>query len=146
MAKVLKITKQDKTTHVSPLSNKAFLEAFNKRQPGEKRWKIEEIDEAEAEKLPFMDESYVTAGEAQKKLEVLAKESEDKDKEIARLKSLLEGNAGSGTSSEKKTAEEVIALINAATKKEDIEKLIEGDTRKTVNDAAKKKIESLSAE
>jgi hypothetical protein len=147
MAKVLKITRQDKTIHIAPLSNKAFLTSFNNRQPAEKRMKIEEVDEEDAKNLPYIDEAYVSAADAQKKVSDLTKEVSDKDAEIAKLKEMLaNSNAGEGEGGTgKKTAVEVIALINAVTKPEDIIALIEGDTRATVNKAAEEKIAKLKA-
>jgi FMN-dependent NADH-azoreductase len=89
MAKVLVIRKTDKTIHKVPLSNKASLMAYNNLQPEGKKWKFEEMDEAEAEKLPFIDESYVTAAEAQDKAKELELAVEEKDALIAELNAKL---------------------------------------------------------
>lgn len=145
MAKVLKITKSDKTVHVVPLTNKAFYEAYNRRQKGDKKWKLEEIDEEDAKNMKFIDETHVTPVEATKKLE-------EKDAEIAALKAQLEALAGAGAdtgangAAPQKKANEVIELIAAATSEEQVNTLIAGDTRKTVIDAADKKIAALKAQ
>jgi peptidoglycan hydrolase CwlO-like protein len=68
MAKVLKVTKSDKTTHIVPLANKPALLKYNSLLPAGQKWKFEEIDEKEAKNVPFIDESFVTAGEAQVKV------------------------------------------------------------------------------
>jgi hypothetical protein len=89
MAKVLVIRKTDKTIHKVPLANKARLLAFNNRNPEGKKWKFEEMDEDEAAKLPFIDESYVTAAEAQDKAKELEITVSEKDAKIAELEKLL---------------------------------------------------------
>lgn len=82
MAKVLKLTKSDGTIHVVPMANKAFYEAYNRRQKADKKWKLEEIDASEATKLPFKDPNHIKPADASKALA-------DKDTEIERLKALL---------------------------------------------------------
>lgn len=149
MAKVLKITKSDKTVHVVPMTNKAFYEAYNRRQKGDKKWKLEEIDEEDAKNLKFIDDTHVTPVEATKKLE-------EKDAEIAALKAKLAKLSGNeapvdndayvNESAPFKKATEVIELIAASTSEEQVNTLISGDTRKTVIDAADKKIAALKAQ
>lgn len=85
MAKVLKITKTDKTTHIVPLSNKAALLKYNSLLPDSQKWKFEEIDEKEAKNVPFIDESYVTAGEAQVKVSELQDAMAEKEAKIKEL-------------------------------------------------------------
>ena len=89
MAKVLKITKHDKTVHVMPLTNKSFYEAYNRRQKSDKKWKIEVIDEAEAKDLPFVDETHITPLEAVKKAGEQAKTIQEQAAEIEELKKQL---------------------------------------------------------
>jgi hypothetical protein len=49
MSKVLKITKPDKTVHVVPINEQGVLPVSQQPpQPAEKKWKLEEIDEADA--------------------------------------------------------------------------------------------------
>lgn len=90
MAKILVIRKQDKTIHKAKLSQKAFLQSYNNRLPQAQKFAIEEMEEDEAKELPFIDSSYVTAGEATKKLATVNKQLAAKDDEIAQLKALLE--------------------------------------------------------
>lgn len=144
MAKVLKITKPDKTTHVVPLTNKSFYQAHNNRLPADQKWKLEEIDEEAAGKLSFIDESYVTPVEAVIKVGELEKQMSDKDAEIEALKKKL-AELLQPTGYVKVTADEVIALINAAATVEQVQALAANDERKTVNDAAAKKIAALKA-
>lgn len=144
MSKVLKITKPDKTIHVSPMFNKARITAHNNRLPADKKMKIEVIDEEEAKKLPFIDKDYVTGSEAQVKVGQLQSTVAEKDAEIERLKALLAGQgAGTGTAAPKQSAVEVIALIEAANSVDQVNALANGDERATVKKAAEKRIAEL---
>lgn len=166
MAKVLKITKPDKTVHVIPFTNQTFYKTYNNRVPSSMQVKVEEIDESEAKHLEYIDENYITGIEAAEKLS-------EKDKEIAELRVLLEqANASIKVSHETgtkqtvapnlnhkdafhtpaptpdlagKTAVEVIALIDAAATAEQVNNLSKGDERKTVQDAAAKKLEAFKS-
>ncbi len=89
MAKVLVIRKSDKTVHQVPLGNKASLMAYSNRLPRDKQWKFEELEEAEAKKLPFIDESYVTAAEAQGKVKEMETTLAQKDAQLADLQAKL---------------------------------------------------------
>lgn len=89
MAKVLVIRKTDKTIHKVALQNKAALMSYSNRLPLANRWKFEEMEEEEAEKLPFIDDSYVTAGEAQSKVKELEAINDDKDNKIKELEARL---------------------------------------------------------
>lgn len=139
MLKVLKITKPDKSIHVAPLGVKSRLQAHNSRLPASQKWKIEEIDEDEAKKLPFRDENYVSGAEAQIKVSELQKAAADKDTKIAELESELAAKKAG-----KLPAELVISLIVTASK-EQIEQLIKDDERKTVKEAAEKRLAELGA-
>lgn len=90
MAKVLKITKADKTIHVVPITNKSFYQGWNHRQPAAKHVQLEEIDEKDAKDLPFIDETAVTPLEAvqeSKKLKDVVAAQDNYIKELeARLK------------------------------------------------------------
>lgn len=132
MAKVLVIRKTDKTIHKAPLANKAVLTAHNNRLPAGKKWVIEEMEEDEAAKLPFIDDAYVTAAEATNKLKAIEKSVEQKDSKIAELEAKLAalGNPG------QLTAVDAIAKIKAATTKEQVLAILGNDERKTVKDAA----------
>jgi hypothetical protein len=162
--KVLVITKPDKTNHILPLKNKAFWEAHNKRQPANLKVRIREMEVEEAEKLPFRDENYITPAEALTKANDLSKDNDaltkanaEKDQRIAELMAELEGKKAGGKKDSNaddddnnedkgdhlKKADEVIKLIKAATDAKDIDELIKGDTRKSVTDAAKKRIAEL---
>lgn len=89
MGKVLVIRKADKTIHKVPLGNKAALMAYNNLQPENVKWKMEEMDEDEAEKLPFIDENYISAADAQQKAKELEATVSEKDAKIAELEALL---------------------------------------------------------
>ncbi len=214
MAKVLKVTKPDKTVHVVPIANKDFYLHLNNRIfAGGPQMKLEEIDEKEAENLPFFDEKYVTGTEAQSRVSELEKEIErlkqaaEKQQSMAteidhlqrqlaskppagefgnngsiadpasasrpyvaetpltgepgstdgfnkKLKEIAAAEAAAGqqstaasTLTEKpaKTAEEVIASIREAKTADEVNSLAKDDMRKTVQDAAAKKITELSA-
>lgn len=95
MSKVLVIRKPDATIHKVSIANKASLMAHSNRLPEGQKWKFEEMDESEAEKLPFIDDSYVSAGEAQVKLKAMESEAADKDAKIKELEAMLaEKNKG----------------------------------------------------
>lgn len=149
MANVLKITKPDKTIHVVPVANKSFYQTYNRRLPPSKRWKIDEIDESEAKDLPFIDETAVSPLEAVKKVDELTAENE-------RLKKLLAekntgssqsidvtGSDGAGPQLTTLTAKEVIEKVKNASTVDEVNAHIAGDERKSVQDAAAKKIASL---
>jgi len=103
MAKVLVIYKTDKTIHKVALSNKAALMAHSNRS--RLGWKFEEMEEAEAEKLPFINPNYVTPAEAVKKLSDLEKSAEEKDLQIAELQKKLAELNGQPEAKPKKKAE-----------------------------------------
>lgn len=90
MATVLKITKPDRSIHIVPLANKAATLRYNNRLPAALKWKIEEIDEKEADKLPGFDKDYIPMSEAQNKLPQLQQLVDEKDKKIAELLAKLE--------------------------------------------------------
>lgn len=92
MAKVLKITKPDKSIHVVPVTHKAFYQHQNKAiLPPDQQWSIEEIDEEAAKDLPLIDESYVSPIEAAAQSKTLRKENEALQ---ARIKELEEQQRG----------------------------------------------------
>lgn len=158
--KVLVVTKPDGTTHIMPVANKASLMSYNSqlKNPAEK-WKFEEMDEEEAQKLPYKRTDFVSPVNAQAKLA-------EKDAEIARLKALLDEKKGATTedtgaaynatdggapfippasgNAEKATALEMIELINKAESEDAIQALIENESRKTVLEAAAKKKASFT--
>lgn len=90
MAKILVVTKPDKTTHKLPLSNKAAILRHNNLLDKAEQWKVEEMEEKEAEKVPFIDESYVTAGEALLQLDEKEKTIKDLEAKLALLQGDLE--------------------------------------------------------
>lgn len=140
MSKVLVIRKTDKTIHKVPLQNKSALMSYNNRLPDGKKWKFEEMEEEEADKLPFIDESYVTAGEAQVKVKALESESAEKD---ARIKELEAKLALMNSASPLETAVQKIERINAAESAGAVAEILGDDDRKTVQDAATKKMASF---
>jgi hypothetical protein len=137
MAKVLKITKPDKTIHVVPVSNLAFYQAQNKRLKAGMKWKLDQIDEKDAKDLPFKDEDYITGNEAAAKLT-------EAQKEIAALKEQLAAK-NSAQPQQKYSAVEAIALIEVAKTVEQVEAISKDDDRATVRKAAEKRIEELEA-
>ncbi len=142
MAKVLKITKPDKTIHVVPITNKGFYQSFNRRQKADKKWKVEEIDEKDAKDLPFVDESHVSPMEAVKKLD-------DANARIAELEALLAEKGADNTGNpapvvELKAADK-IELIKVATTADQVNEILGTDGRATVVAAATKRIAELEA-
>ncbi|HRW22113.1 MAG TPA: hypothetical protein P5509_09075 [Bacteroidales bacterium] len=81
MAKVLKVTKADKTIHIVPLVNRKILETQNNKLPGHLRNKIEEVEEADIKDINFIDENYTPV--ASKDMERLMKENEELKAQIA---------------------------------------------------------------
>lgn len=139
MTKVLKITKPDKTVHVAPLATKSRVQAYNNRLPANLKWKIEEVEEEEAKKLPFIDKNYVSGAEAQVKVSELQKESAVKDTKIAELEAELAAKKAG-----RLPADLLVSLLATASK-EQIEVLIKDDDRKTVKEAAEKRLTELAA-
>lgn len=91
MAKVLKITKADKTIHVIPITNRSFYQGWNHRQPQSKQVQIEEIDEKDAKDLPFWDETAVTPLEAVQESKKLKDVVAAQDNYIKELEARLNG-------------------------------------------------------
>lgn len=164
MSKVLVIRKQDKTIHISPMENKASLMAYNNKQNAENKFTIEEMDEEEAKKLPYIDESFVSATEAIDKSKALTSLVNQKDAEIsqkdAKLEDLkaklaaFEAGTGATTGAAKATNEggnpptalELIEAIKGATTVEEANAIVvEGEERKTVLAALEAKLEDLKA-
>ena len=134
--KVLVVRKTDKTIHVVPLSNKATLMSLNNRS--KLGWTIEEMDEDEAAKLPFIDENYVTPAEAQKIVVKMEATISEKDAEIEKLKALLAEKEGGG-SGKKENVGVVVEKINLATTAEEVDKIVGDDDRAGVLKAAEAK-------
>lgn len=92
MAKVLKITKPDKTIHVVPVTHKAFYQHQNKVILGpSEQWTLEEIDEEAAKDLPLIDESFVTPLEATEQSKSLKKRNEALEQRIKELEEQQRG-------------------------------------------------------
>lgn len=140
MATVLKITKPDRSIHIVPIANKAATLRYNNRLPAELKWKIEEIDEKEADKLPGFDKDYIPMSEAQSKLPQLEKLVDEKDKKIAellaKLEELEEQEAKAGSSDEDSDDDEQEDEDNDILGSESIE---EGQPKKEVKKAAPKR-------
>lgn len=148
MSKVLVIRKPDKTVHSVPLSNKSRLLAYNKNLPDTHKWTFEEMEEELASKLPFIDESFVSAAEAIIKVKdlegtlaerqaVLDSKNEELETANAKLAELQKQLA------ETSSAKEKIALIKAAKSKEEVTNILGDDTRTTVVAAANDMIASF---
>ncbi len=150
MSKILVIRKPDRTIHKVPLQNKATLMAFSNKLPDGQKWTFEEMDEKEAEKLPFIDPAFVSAANAQSKLKELEGQSAEKDAKIkeleAQLAAMKGGNNGAGdkTADKPEKAEAKIERINAAATAEEVAEILGDDARKSVMDAAAKKTASFS--
>ena len=144
MAKVLVIRKTDKTIHRVPVQNKAALMAHNNRS--KLGWKFEEMDEEEANNLPFIDPNYVTAAEAVKKVDVLEKANAEKDNQIKELQEKLQALQNSGNSaSDQATAAEKIEQIKSAQSVEAVDVLLINETRSTVLAAGEKRKKDLES-
>lgn len=133
MAKVLVIRKPDRTIHRVPLANKPRIMSANNKLKQADKWTLEEMDEKEAEKLPYIDNDFVPAAEAQG----VIKEKDERIKELEEKLALLNANQPTETAPEK------IARINAAETPEAVNIITGDDDRKTVKDAAEKKIASF---
>lgn len=140
---VLVVRKNDKTIHVLPIENKASIESYNNRQSPANKWKIELMDADEAKKLPFVDENFVTAADAISQAQQLKTVVAEKDARLLELEAQL-AEYKKAQEPKQLTAQEVVDKINEATTPEQVNEIADGDTRKTVIDAASKKIESLS--
>lgn len=151
--KALVVRKPDRTVHVVPLGNKSYLQAQNNRLPADKRLRFEEMDEEEALKLPFFDENYISPSAAQDKLKVVENDLLEKDTRIAELEAKLaemEQRQAKGAENTQKqggtiTAVELIDQIGKEENVDVVKALLDGETRKTVIDAANKRISELES-
>ena len=143
MGKKLVIRKPDKSIHVTEISNKAALLQLNKRFKAGQKWKFEEMDEEDANKLPAFDKNYVTAAEAVQKVDVLKNQLQDKDKQIEELKALLAKNNPPADPPKQLTVPETVELIKAATTVDEVNKIVGADERKGVLTAAEVKVAEL---
>lgn len=143
--KVLVVTDYSGNLHITPVGNKAYYQSRNKLVKTKQYKFREDMTETEAEEFiktnNGKDPGFVNVSKVD---QVLA----EKDNEIAELRKLLaEKNEGNGSNDNttvvKQTAKEVIALIETATDAEAVNKLIEGEERKSVLDAATKKLASF---
>jgi hypothetical protein len=115
--KQIKITKKDKTSHIVPATQRATYEAFNAKSRKLRREKdVVEIEDYE--------------------------EPEEKGSDTGSANTST--GSSTGDAGGKKTAVEVIALINAATTEEEVNKAAEGDTRVSVLKAAELKVAELT--
>ena len=148
MSKVLVIKKPDRTIHAVPLSNKPRLMAHNRNLPDNLKWTFEEMVEEEAAKLPFIDESFVTAAEAILKVKDLEGTLKDRQANLdAKNAELDEANAKLAELQKQladtSSAKDKIALIKAAKSKEEVTNILGDDTRTTVVSAANDMIASF---
>jgi hypothetical protein len=128
----LRITKVDGMTHIVPLSGLKGQHRMNSLLPASKRSRIEEVNE----KGDII--TVITEGAA-KPSTALATENALLKAEIERLKN-EKANASSATQDDAKT---VIASINAASSEDDVNMIIDGDSRPAVLKAAQAKIKAL---
>ena len=136
MGNVLVVRKPDRTIHQVPIANKARLMGYNNRLPKRDQWRIEVMDEEAAKKLPYLDANYVSAAEAQGKLQ-------EKDEKIKELEAKLAAlNASKEPATE--TAADKIAKINEAKDEAAVNAILGTDDRKTVKEAADKRIASFA--
>jgi hypothetical protein len=66
--KVVVIYKPDKTIHQAPSGNLGLLMKHNHLLPESEKWVIEEMEEEEAKKLPFINDKYVSVTDAKDKI------------------------------------------------------------------------------
>jgi hypothetical protein len=139
MEKVLKVTKADGTIVVTPLGNKAFYNHLNSRiLNATQQLKFEEISAKEAEKLPRIDDTFVTVKQAQAKVPELQSKIADLEAELAKLRD-------PGSASRPYAAEPPIVPANQSADEftEQIKNNPEGNEAET-NETIEKKAESKS--
>lgn len=172
---VLVVTNYFGFLHIVPLSNLTFYQSHNFNNP-EKQYSWKEMSEEEAAKYVDdnngYDPKFKTPKQQQQaladkdaELEKLKADRANQDAELQKLRDLLNkasnqptipnastavtttGSQSSAPPAEtKETADEVIIKIKVATTPEEVKKLSEGDDRKTVKDAATKKLAELNAQ
>ncbi|HRH60147.1 MAG TPA: hypothetical protein PL045_06225 [Chitinophagaceae bacterium] len=138
MSKVLVVTDYSGVLHITPLGNKPYYERQNNKNKS-RAFLFREMEEKEAidfvAKNKGTDPDYVRPQDLQKVLN-------NKDSEIESLKAKLA--ALEASSAQPPSANELVTKINASDSVDEIKKLAEGDTRKTVIDAAEKRITALN--
>lgn len=152
MSKVLVVTKPDGSTHTVALHLKSAYQAKNRFLKPHQQFKLEEMSQEEADKLPF---KVAFVNESAKSI------ISEKDAEIAKLKEKLEalnkggqsekaieGEAGTAGDIEKSiqvNANVAIKAIEAMTAAGDVTAYCDGESRATVLAAAEKQIEKIKA-
>lgn len=122
------------------LAAKGSLIELNQKLPKHLQHIITEVEVQEANAVSSK------TSELKRKLAALKEQNElaDLEKQIAEEEAKLSGGQESKEDSGKTAAPEVIAAINAAESVYAVNKLIEGETRKTVLSAAEKKLAALN--
>ncbi len=149
---VLKITKADKTVHFVPLSSKSFFEGRNNLLPVEKRSKIEEVDESEAENFKgFKDPDFypgVDTALAEKNAEI-----EELKRQLAEAKAnqgadntanAAAGGTAAPALSRAGNATDAIATIATLNTVDEVNAFTAGEERATVVKAAAARIKELT--
>lgn len=142
--KYLKIVKPDNSVHFAPLTAKKKLSKQNEARS--KKYVITEVELTDDElanhpshEVTERNAEYdVTAKAYKKAAETALKEKEELEKRIEELEA-------KNLSIPKAKAADVIAMINAAETIEEVEELIEDDTRNTVLKAAEAKKAELAS-
>lgn len=117
MAKILVVTKPDKTVHRMPLANKAGIMQYNNRVKLADRWNIQEMDEEEANALPFVNVDFVADEGAAAKIKAKENELAEKDAQLKALEAkLAELEKATATDAEKAAAKEAAKAEKAAAK------------------------------
>jgi hypothetical protein len=150
--KVLLITDYFGVLHITPLGNKNFYVSRNAKNDKYK-FVIREMSPEEAEGFVKQhegrDPDFIKVGEANKMIADKNAKIKELEAELARLRPATADNDIIGIDipplSDKVTATELIDKINAASTSAEIDELVDKDeTRKTVINAAKVKLESFS--
>jgi hypothetical protein len=147
--KVLIVTDFTGNLHIVPIGNKAYYQARNQVNKNLQYKFKEGLTEEEA--LNFVkenngiDPTFTTPATASDVIANKDKQLADKVSENEQLKKQLEELQAKLDNSNKLTAADVIIKITEAKSEEEVNTLIVGETRKTVLDAAAKKIAELKA-
>lgn len=157
MSNVLVVTKPDGSTHTVALHLKSAYQAKNRFLKPHQQFKLEEMSQEEAEKLPFkvdfvnesaksiISEKDAKIAELQAKLDALNKGGVADIKGAAGENASETGTAGDIEKSIQVNANVAIKAIEVMTAAGDVTAYCDGESRATVLAAAEKQIEKIKA-
>ena len=143
--KVLLVTDYSGVLHITPLANKSYYQGKNNIIK-DKKFILKEVDEDEANEFVTknngIDPDHISPTKAKALLSDKDTQLDAATKRIAELEAALAD--GKKPADNTNSAQDVIIRINLATTVDEVNEVLGTDARKTVLDAATKRISELS--